>query len=113
MLAKAEGKFIRGSGRKIRQVIDLIRGMKASEAVSVLKFVDKRPTYYINKVLESAIANAKHKGLNVEELMISKITADDGPRWKRYRPAAFGRATEILKRTSHIKIELDLMKKAD
>ncbi len=110
MLASAKGKFIRGSGRKIRQVVDLIRGMKASEAVSVLKFVDKRPVYYVSKVLNSAIANAKNKGLNVEDLVISKITADDGPRWKRFRAAAFGRATEILKRTSHIKIELDLKK---
>ena len=61
MLAKAEGKFIRGSGRKIRQVIDLIRGMDAVEAVALLKFVNKRPTYYVTKVLESAVANAKHK----------------------------------------------------
>ncbi len=110
MLAKAEGRFIRGSGKKIRQVVDLIRGMNANEAVSYLKFVNKRPVYYVSKVLKSAIANAKHKGLNVDELVISKIIADDGPRWKRYRPAAFGRATEILKRTSHIRVELDLKK---
>lgn len=110
MLASAQGKFIRGSGRKIRQVVDLIRGMKASEALSFLKFVDKRPVYYVSKVLHSAIANAKVKGLNIDDLVISKITADDGPRWKRFRAAAFGRATEILKRTSHIKIELDLKK---
>jgi large subunit ribosomal protein L22 len=111
MLAKAEGKFIRGSAKKIRQVIDLIRGMKASEALAFLKFVNKRPTYYVTKVLASAVANAKVKGLNVDDLVISRISAEDGPRWKRYRPAAFGRATEILKRTSHIKVELDLKKK--
>ena len=110
MLAKAEGKFIRGSGKKIRQVIDLIRSMNAQEALAFLKFVNKRPTYYVSKVLQSAIANAKHKGLNVDDLFITKIVADDGPRWKRFRAAAFGRATEILKRTSHIKIELDLKK---
>jgi large subunit ribosomal protein L22 len=113
MLARAEGKFIRGSGKKIRQVIDLIRGMNANEALIFLGFVDKRPTYYIGKVLKSAVANAKHKGLNVDDLVISKITADDGPRWKRYRPAAFGRATEILKRTSHINVELDLGSKKE
>lgn len=111
MLASAKGKFLRGSGKKVRQVVDLIRGMNASEALTFLKFVDKRPTYYIGKVLQSAIANAKTKGLNVDELVISKICADDGPRWKRFRAAAFGRATEILKRTSHISIELDLKKK--
>ncbi len=112
MLVCARGKFIRGSGRKIRQVVDLIRGMKAGEALAFLKFVDKRPTYYISKVLHSAIANAKVKGLNVDDLVISKITAEDGPRWKRFKAAAFGRATEILKRTSHITIELDLKKES-
>src|SRR5512135_2555 len=110
MLVKAEGKFIRGSGKKVRQVVDLIRGMNASEALDVLKFVDKRPTYYVSKVLHAAIANAKVKGLNVDDLVISKITADDGPRWKRFRASAFGRASEILKRTSHIHIELDMKK---
>ena len=111
MLAKAKGKFIRGSGKKIRQVVDLVRGMNAQEALSFLKFVNKRPTYYVTKVLHSAIANAKTKGLDADSLVISKITAEDGPRWKRYRSAAFGRATEILKRTSHIYVELDLAKK--
>ena len=110
MLAKAELKFVRGSGRKIRQVVDLVRGMNAKEALSVLKFVDKRATYYISKVLASAIANAKVKGLNVDDLVISKITADDAARWKRFRAVSFGRAAEILKRTSHIKVELDLKK---
>jgi large subunit ribosomal protein L22 len=64
----------------------------------------------IGKILSSALANAKTKGLDVGRLVISKIVADEGPRWKRFRPAAFGRATEILKRTSHISIELDLQK---
>lgn len=110
MIAKAEVRFIRGSARKIRQVIDLIRGMNAAEAMGFLKFVNKRPTYYVAKVLHSAVANAKSKGLDAQELVISKITADEGPRWKRHRAATFGRAAEILKRTSHIKIELDLGK---
>lgn len=110
MIVRAEGKFIRGSGKKIRQVVDLVRGMNAQKAYDYLKFINKRPTYYIRKVLHSAIANAKVKGLDTAELIISKITADDGPRWKRFKPAAFGRATEILKRTSHIKIELDFKK---
>ena len=88
-----------------------MRGMNAQEALNFLKFSDKRPAYYITKVLHSAVANAKTKGLDVDALVISKITAEDGPRWKRFRPAAFGRATEILKRTSHIYVELDLTKK--
>jgi len=108
MLARAEARFIRGSGKKFRQVADLIRGMRASEAQKYLRFVNKRATYYIGKVLDSAVANAKNKGLEVDRLVIARITADDGPRWKRFRAAAFGRATEILKRTSHIRIELDM-----
>ncbi|HQP91755.1 MAG TPA: 50S ribosomal protein L22 [Candidatus Omnitrophota bacterium] len=111
MLASAKGKFLRGSGKKVRQVADLIRGMNAQEALGFLKFVDKRPTYYMSKVLQSAIANAKNKGLDIERLVISKVIADDGPRWKRYRAHAFGRAQEILKRTSHIVIELDMKEK--
>jgi large subunit ribosomal protein L22 len=62
----------------------------------------------VEKLLNSAISNAKKRGLKEEDLYISKIVADEAARWKRFRPAAFGRATEILKRTSHIKIELDL-----
>ncbi len=110
MIVRAEGKFIRGSGKKMRQVVDLVRGMNAQKAYDYLNFINKRPTYYIRKVLHSAMANAKVKGLDTAELIISRITADDGPRWKRFKPAAFGRATEILKRTSHIKIELDFKK---
>jgi len=108
MLAHAQAMFVRGSGKKYRQVVDLVRGMRATEALSYLRFVNKRATYYIAKVLASAIANAKNKGLDTDGLVISRITADDGPRWKRFRPAAFGRATEILKRTSHIRVELDM-----
>lgn len=111
MIAKAEVKHIRGSVRKVRQVIDLIRGMNAVEALNLLKFVNKKPSYPIYKVLHSAVANARSKGLNEQDLVISKITADEGPRWKRYRAATFGRAGEILKRTSHIYVELDLGKK--
>ena len=113
MLAKAQGKFVRGSAKKIRLVLDLIRGMNAQEALAFLRFVDKGSTATIRKILGSALANAKTKGLDVDRLVISKIVADDGPRWKRYRPAAFGRATDILKRTSHISIELDLQKKEE
>ena len=108
MLANATVKFVRGSGKKYRQVVDLVRGMRAVEASKYLRFVNKRATYYIGKVLNSAIANAKNKGLDVDSLIISRITADDGPRWKRFRAVAFGRAGSILKRTSHIRIELDM-----
>jgi len=62
-------------------------------------------------VLDSAISNAKQKGLREDQLFISRIIANNGPMWKRYRAATFGRATEILKRTTHLTIELDLITK--
>jgi len=108
MIARAKLSFVRGSARKIRQVIDLIRGLDVTEAEAILPFINKRPAVIVHKLLKSAISNAKNKGLKEEDLFISRIFADEAARWKRYRAAAFGRATEILKRTSHITIELDL-----
>jgi len=111
MIAKAELKFVRGSAKKIRQVIDLIRNLDIKQALVVLSTVNKKPKVVVEKLLKSAVSNAKNKGMEEEGLYISKIVADEAARWKRHRAAAFGRATEILKRTSHIQIELDL--KAD
>ena len=108
MIAKAQLKFARGSARKIRQVIDLIRGLTVDEAQSVLFSLNKRSTSMLSKLLHSAVSNAKVKGMKEGDLYISRIIADEGPRWKRFRAAAFGRATQILKRTSHVTIELNL-----
>ena len=111
MIVQAKGSFLRISPRKTRQVTDLIKGQDVSRALSILSNVNQRPKYYIEKILKSAISNAKQKGLNEDQLYISKITADEGPMWKRFRAVAFGRAAKITKRTSHIKIELDLKTK--
>lgn len=108
MLVKAEAKFLRVSPKKVRQVTDLIRYKDVLGAESILLNLNKRPKEYLIKILRQAIANAKVKGFNPEQLYISKIICDDGPMWKRYKAAAFGRAAPILRRTSHIKIELDL-----
>ncbi len=108
MIVKAQGKFLRISPTKVRQVIDLIRHKDATEAQNILAHLGKRPTEFLTKILNSAIANAKVKGFNLKQLYISKIICDVGPTWKRYKAAAFGRAAPIKKRTSHIKIELDL-----
>lgn len=108
MLAKAESKHIRLSPPKVRQVMDLIRGKDVLEAQAILTNIDKRPKDNISKILQSAVANAKIKGFAVEKLYISKIICNVGPSWKRFKAAAFGRAMPIKKRTSHIKIELDL-----
>ncbi len=108
MIAKAQGKFIKLTPNKVRQVMDLIRGKDARQAESILFNLDKRPKEFLIKLLRSAVANAKVKGFTVDKLYISKITCDGGPSWKRFKAAALGRATSILKRTSHIVIELDI-----
>lgn len=108
MIAKAEGKFLRISPTKVRQVIDLIRHKDVQEAQSILTLLNKRPKEYLIKILKSAVANAKSKGFDAKQLYISKIICNSGPTWKRYKAAAFGRAAPIKKRTAHIKIELDL-----
>ena len=108
MIAKAEGKFLRISPSKVRQVMDLIRGKDAKVAQSLLLNINKRPKEYLLKILKSAIANAKVKGFNIEQLYVSKAICNVGPSWKRFKAAAFGRAQPILKRTAHIRIELDL-----
>jgi large subunit ribosomal protein L22 len=108
MIAKAEAKFLRISPTKVKQVIDLIRHKDALTAQSILLAINKRPKEYLVKILKSAIASAKVKGFNPGQLYISKIICNKGPIWKRFKAAAFGRAAPILRRTSHIRIELDL-----
>lgn len=108
MLAKARTRFVRISPSRLREVMDCIRGKDVVNAEGLLNNINKRAKTYIEKTLKSAVANAKVKGFNPQQLYISKITADAGPIWKRFKAAAFGRAARILKRTSHITIELDL-----
>lgn len=108
MIAKAENKFIRLAPRKVRDVINLIRGQGVAKALALLRTANRRPVTVIKKTLESAIANAKTKGIEEKQLYISRITADEGPMWKRFRAASFGRATQRLRRTTHLRIELDL-----
>jgi len=88
--------------------MELISNKDAEQAQSILIALNKRPKEYLIKLLKSAIANAKVKGFNIGQLYISKIICNPGPSWKRYKAAAFGRASPIKKRTSHIRIELDL-----
>lgn len=111
MIAQANAKHIRVSATKVRQVIDLIRGKDVLTSQAVLTHVEKGCTRAIRKVLDSAVSNAKQKGLSEDQLYISRIIANQGPSWKRYRAEAFGRAGAILKRTTHLTIELDLITK--
>lgn len=111
MIAQAKARYMRVSPTKVRPVIDLIRGKDVNTSLAILTNVNKGSTGLITKVLDSAINNAKQKGLSEDQLFVSKIRADHGPSWKRYRSAAFGRATPILKKTTHLTIELDLITK--
>ena len=102
MIAKAEAKFLRISPRKVRQVVDLIRHKDVLQATALLNNLNKGPCEYLIKILKQATANAKVKGFNAEQLYISKLVCNEGPSWKRFKAAAFGRAVPIKKRTSHI-----------
>ena len=111
MIAQAKARYLREAPMKMRQVIDLIRGKDVPSSMAILMHLNKGSTKTISKLLHSAVSNAKQKGLAEDQLYISKIVADQGPHWKRFRAAAFGRATPILKRTTHLTIELDLKTK--
>lgn len=103
MEAKAVARYVRIAPRKVRLVIDLIRGKQVGEAIAILKHTPKGASPVIEKVLLSAVANAEHNfEMNPDSLIISKVTCDEGPTLKRFRPRAQGRASRINKRTSHI-----------
>ncbi len=94
--------------RKARLVADLIRGMSVDEALARLRFTPQKAAGIITKVLQSALDSASRSaGVDEDSLYISKITVDEGPTAKRWRPRAMGRATRIRKRTSHIRIALE------
>lgn len=105
MNARAVARFTRIAPRKARQVIDMIRGKKVSDAQTILKFTPRFAADVIGKVLNSAIANAENNHqMNRESLYIAEAYVDQGPTMKRYMPRAQGRASLIHKRTSHITI---------
>jgi large subunit ribosomal protein L22 len=107
MEVRAVGKFLRISPYKARLVADLVRGKAVGEALTVLKFTPKKSGRFINKTIRSAIANAENlKAVDVDTLFVKTILIDEGPRLKRWRPRAMGRATRILKRSSHITVVL-------
>lgn len=108
MVTKAIGRYVRVSPRKARLVIDLIRGKRVEDALSILEYSPKAIARTIAKIVRSALANAEENSeANIDNLYISRAYADDGPTQRRYLPRAMGRATPIRKRTSHITIILD------
>ena len=109
-ISQAVARHVRMSPQKGRLVADLIRGRTVGEALTILRFSEKKKiSGTIEKVLRSAIANAQQKvsNIDVDKLFISSITINGGPMMKRIRPAPMGRAYRVLKRTSHVKISLE------
>jgi large subunit ribosomal protein L22 len=105
MEARAQARYVRVTPRKARRVVDLIRGLPASQAQAVLAFAPQAASDLVGKVLASAIANAETTGRQDREtLVVSRAWVDEGPTLKRFRPRAQGRAYRINKRTSHITV---------
>ncbi|MCK4918209.1 MAG: 50S ribosomal protein L22 [Candidatus Pacebacteria bacterium] len=105
---KAKLKNYRQSPRKVRLVADLIRGKEVEKVISELNFLNKKVSLVIRKLIESAIANAKHNNkINKDNLFIKEITVNEGPAMKRFRAGAKGRAFPYKKRTSHIDVTLE------
>lgn len=103
MEARAQAKMVRISSRKVKLVIDLVRGKNVGEAMAILALTPKAASPVVAKVIKSAVANAEHNyNMDTDSLFVKEIYVGEGPTLKRIRPRAQGRATQILKRTSHI-----------
>ena len=107
MEAKAVAKYVRMSSSKLKPVADLVRGKDLNEALTILKFTPGKGSELIEKVVKSAAANAENNhDMNLDDLYVAEINANQGPTMKRWRAGAQGRAGMILKRTSHIYVTL-------
>jgi len=113
MRASATAKQVRMSPRKVRLVVDQIRGRTVADALSVLRFSKKAASVPVSKTLRSAVANAEDKAdrdgedLDVDDLFVSRAFVDEGPTYKRWRAAARGRAVPRRRRTSHITVAVE------
>jgi len=108
MHVSAHLRYLRIAPRKVRLVIDLVRGMSVEKALDQLSVLPKRSSLPITKLIQSAVANADHNfHLDKKTLIVHSIFADEGPKFKRWAPKAFGRANPILKRTTHITVILE------
>ena len=109
MRVKAVIKYVRLSPRKARYVMQPLRRQTVAKALSVLAVSNRRACRPVAKAIASAFANAKQADptLGEDQVVISRLTADGGPVWKRFRAAAFGRAVSIRKPTTHITVELE------
>ena len=111
MIVKAQVKHIRTSPRKVRLVVNAIRGLNVNEALNQLKFINKKATGPVEKLLRSGIANAVNNfGLDQNNLLVKEIKVDEGRTLRRWMPRAHGRATILRKRSSHITLVLGEIK---
>lgn len=112
MIVKAKQRYVRISSRKVQLVIDLVRGKNIEEAFSILRFTPKAAAEPVRKLIKSAYSNAVNQigslDLNSEDVTVQTIVVEQGPTMKRWLPRAMGRATPIMKRTSHISVELNV-----
>jgi large subunit ribosomal protein L22 len=108
MEATATLKYLKVSPQKVRLVADLVRGKKVEEALQILRFTKKSSAKDLEKLLRSAIANAENKetNLDTDDLVVSKIYVNEGPREKRVQPAPMGRAYRIQKRKAHVTVHV-------
>ena len=103
--ARSTARYVRVTPQKARRIVDLIRGLPAAEAQTILRFAPQAASEPVGKVLDSAIANAEHNhDLDRDSLVVTEAYVDEGPTMKRFRPRAQGRAYRIRKRTSHITV---------
>jgi large subunit ribosomal protein L22 len=107
METRAMARFVRISPRKVRLVMDEVRGKKVEEALNMLTFAPQKGARLLRKLIVSAVSNAQHNSnLDPDSLVIRSVYADEGPVLKRFIPRAQGRATQIRKRTSHLTVIL-------
>jgi large subunit ribosomal protein L22 len=108
MEATATLKYLKASPQKVRLVADLVRGKKVDEALSILRFTKKSCAKDLEKLLRSAVANAENSeaGVDSDELVVSRIYVNEGPREKRIQPAPMGRAFRIQKRKAHVTVHV-------
>ncbi|PYQ32817.1 MAG: 50S ribosomal protein L22 [Acidobacteria bacterium] len=108
MEATATLRYLKASPQKVRLIADLIRGKKVDEALNILRFTRKLNAKDLEKLLRSAVANAETKegGVDADDLVVSKIFVNEGPREKRIQPAPMGRAFRIQKRKAHVTVHV-------
>lgn len=108
MKAKAVRKYIRSSPRKMRPVVNVVRGQRVPDAINALNFLPQKATDTVRRTILSAVYNLLDQNqdarLDEDQLVVHEIRVDEGPQFKRFRPAPRGRAQPIIKRTSHLTV---------